>query len=177
MTQTIQSFREYHPAALLLYCSAPIFCTMITTNPMVIVLSMVCGSIVGIFLAGRRVFVRALFPIVLLFLITVLFNFLTNHNGRTILFVIGHFRFTLEALLFGLSMGGMLMGVFIWSINFTHLISSEGILALLGPRLPVVGLVLSMILKMVPETIRKYRELSDSGKALGIGSPENQTGK
>jgi energy-coupling factor transport system permease protein len=162
-------FSQYHPAANFLYIAAAVFCTMYTLRPACVVLSFVCGSIYSIFLGGARAYLSALRPLLIMFVIIALFNPLTNHRGITTLFYLfGNqgIPITLEATIYGLCSGGMLISIFIWFRCYQVLITTDKFMYLFGRAAPTSSMVVSMILKLVPVTIRKYREIDEAHAAL-----------
>jgi energy-coupling factor transport system permease protein len=161
-----QFFPQYHPAVLVVYLLAAVFCTMFAMNPEYIAISFACAGIYAIILMGAQKYFRTLRMLAVLFFITVFFNLLTNRQSGEVLFRIGSFRLTLESLIFGACMGGMLAAAIVWFSCFNHLISGDKLIFLLGKSMPTTAMILSMILKLAPETARKYREISDAQRVL-----------
>ncbi len=89
------------------------------------------------------------------------------HRGLTELFHIGKNPYTLEALLYGLSLGCSIACLLIWFSVFNAIVTQDDILAVFGKRLPKTALVISMILGFIPKLRRKYTELLHAQHASG----------
>jgi len=78
---------------------------------------------------------------------------------------------TLEALVYGISMGGMLVSVFIWFQCYQTLITNDKFMFLFARIAPTSAMVVSMITKFIPVTSQKLRGIRDARKAIsGTGS-------
>jgi energy-coupling factor transport system permease protein len=64
----------------------------------------------------------------------------------------------------------MLMSVFVWFQCYQALITNDKFMYLFGRIAPTSALVVSMVLKLVPVTIRKYHEIEESQSALRVSS-------
>ncbi len=80
-------------------------------------------------------------------------------RGLTELFYIGKDPYTLEALLYGLSLGCSIASLLIWFSVFNAIVSQDDILAVFGKKLPKTALVISMILGFIPKLRRQYTRL------------------
>jgi energy-coupling factor transport system permease protein len=166
-----QFFPQYHPAVLAVYLFGAVFCTMFAMNPEYVVLSFLCAGIYSVTLMGVQKYLRTLRLISAMFLITAIFNLLTTRVSGEVLLRIGNFRLTLESLMFVVCMGGMLAAAIVWLTCLNNLISGDKLIFLLGKSAPTTAMVISMILKLVPETTRKYREISDAQRVLHPAEP------
>ena len=159
-------FSQYHPTVQLLYIVAALFCAMFTLQPLFVILSFVAGSIYSIFLNGVRKYLKGLRILVFLFVIIVIVNPLTNHNGRTVLFYVMNKPFTLEALLYGIFAAGMLVSIFVWFQCYQALITNDKFMYLFGRIAPTTSMIISMIMHFIPVTIKKYHEISYAQKGM-----------
>lgn len=148
-------FELYHPGLLLVYAlMSPIF-AMLTSHPFYIFINVcMCLFIHGFYFGAVQTGKSAAVMSICIFTVA-LFNFCFNTRGMHILFRIGQHPFTLESLLYGLASGGMLAAVILWFQCFNKIVSNEKFLYLFGKRLPGTALLLSMILKLFPDT--RYR--------------------
>jgi energy-coupling factor transport system permease protein len=161
-------FHLYHPAAVFLYIMAALIFSMITLNPVCIVISFLAASGYSIYLNGAKSYLKTLRFVAVMFVIISIINPLFNHNGVTILFYMTGNPITLEACLFGMASGGMLACIFIWFTCYNKLMTNEKFLHLFGKAMPTIALMLSMILRLVPTTRYKIRCITNAGKAMGI---------
>lgn len=95
-------------------------------------------------------------------------NCLISHNGATVLFSINRTRFTLEAAVFGLSIGLMLAGTAFWCLFITDESSSDDLVYLTGRTMPKFSVLITVTLRYIPEIIRTFRETFSAQKMLGV---------
>jgi len=165
----MRSFADRNPVALAVYFLATAGVAMLCMEPVILSISL-AGAILTFFvLGGRRGHGFALG----LFLATALINPLVSHNGRTVLFVLNHSPITLEALLYGLAAGGMLLAALYWLRGFSAIMTSDKLLYLFGGLSPKLALVLSMALRYVPLLGRQGRKVHQAQLALGLYREDN----
>ncbi|MCI5937583.1 MAG: energy-coupling factor transporter transmembrane protein EcfT [Eubacterium sp.] len=90
-------------------------------------------------------------------LVCVLVNPLLNHRGVTLLFMLGQWRITKEAVLYGCNMACLLLSSCIVFAAFSRCMTSEKIMMILAGHFPNLALVFSMILRLIPLQIRQIR--------------------
>ena len=161
-------FHLYYPAVVFLYIMAALIFSMITLNPVCIIISFLAASGYSIYLNGVKSYLKTLRFVAVMFVIISIINPLFNHNGVTILFYMFDNPVTLEACLFGMASGGMLACIFIWFTCYNKLMTNEKFLHLFGKAMPTIALMLSMILRLVPTTRYKIKCITNAGKAMGI---------
>lgn len=145
----------FHPAVPAAYfVCALVFC-MASMEPGSVILALVTGLALGVRLRGTRAALKsALWQLPLIVIIT-LANPLFSASGQTELFRIGLRAVYAESLAYGACMGGMLIAMMLWFSNAAHILTSDKITALLGNRLPTLGLVISMTNRLVPQFARR----------------------
>jgi energy-coupling factor transport system permease protein len=169
-TNMNHAFPNHHPAAVFFYITAAIVCAMLTMQPVYVCLSFAAGTLYAVYLGGARRYLAGLRPMLAMFALIAIINPLTNHRGGTILFTVGGSPVTLEALLYGLCAGGMLLCVLVWFMCYQMLITNEKFMYLFGRAAPTSAMVVSMILKFVPVMSVRMKEIADARKALGVGA-------
>lgn len=96
-------------------------------------------------------------------------NPLFNHRGVTILTYLPTGNpLTLESLLYGVAVSGMLASVMGWFYSFNHIMTSDKIVYLFGRVAPSLSLLLSMTFRIVPKFKRQITEISEAQKGLNI---------
>ncbi|MDR2486890.1 MAG: energy-coupling factor transporter transmembrane protein EcfT [Clostridiales Family XIII bacterium] len=163
-------FVHYHPAAIFLYIACAIVSAMVTFSPTHVAIAVFCSCLCSLYMNGAKKFLRGLRLLALLFTVVVVATPLTNHRGATPLFLLPFGPVTLEALAFGLSMGGMLLSVFVWFQCYQKLITNDKFLFLFGHVAPTSAMVVSMIIKFIPVTGQKLRGIMEAQRALGTSS-------
>lgn len=161
----------FHPAVALLYCGVVLVFSMAVMQPVYLALTFVAQLALSVATGGRRA-LRGLVwqaPIVVVLGIA---NPLFVSVGSTELLRIGMHAFYLEALIFGLCQGLMLVNVLLAFGNAARIVSSDKVLATLGNIAPYLSLVISMTMRLVPKfssRFRYIRSVSDSCTAASAG--------
>lgn len=175
------TFETFHPVLLLFYALGAPILSMLTSDPLYLGITIVCAFCIHWFYYGIGETAKAYAQMIPILLVIAAFNMLTNHRGMTLLFQIGHTPFTLESLCYGLANGTMLLAVLIWFRCFSAVLSNEKFLYLFGKRLPATALLLSMILKLFPETKHKISSIQvaqgpiENGKQTGLKGKINNS--
>ena len=155
MNSTDTVFSTYHPAIQFAYALFAPVMAMMTSHPVYMLVNLIMAFFISGFYMGAQRACRT--GIKLLLAVSVIggMNFFFNTRGMHVLFRIGNHPFTSESLLYGLVSGGMLASVILWFQCFNLIVSNDKFLYLFGKRFPGTALLLSMILKLFPDT--KYR--------------------
>ncbi len=169
---TMRRFQDHNPAAVALYYLAAAGVTMFTMEPVILVISLV-GAVVSLGVTGLLRQWKTHLYTLFLFLGMALVNPLISHNGVTVLFVINHNPVTLEAFVYGIAAGGMIVTVMTWFRAFTAVMTSDKLLYIFGSLSPKLALMLSMALRYVPLFGRQIRAVSQSQQALGLYKEDN----
>ncbi len=167
----MRRFSDHNPAAVALYYLAA-GVTMFTMEPVVLAISLI-GAVVSLGVTGLLRQWKAHLYSLVLFACMALVNPLISHNGVTVLFVINHNPVTLEAFVYGIAAGGMIVTVMTWFRAFTAVMTSDKLLYIFGSLSPKLALMLSMALRYVPLFGRQIRAVSQSQKALGLYKEDN----
>lgn len=97
-------------------------------------------------------------------------NPLLNTYGQTVLFTVFGRPYTLEALLYGMVIAGMLVVMLLWFGCYSEVLTSDKFVCLFGRWIPALSLLLVMILRMIPSLTRKALQISDARKSIGKGT-------
>lgn len=164
----MQRFSAFHPLSSFLYFAAVICITMFSRNPLVIALSFFGAALFSVTLKAFH----GVWMYLLIFLLTTLTNPLFSHNGATPLFFLNGNPITLEAIIYGAYLGGMIAATLLWFSCYNKVITTDKFLCLFGTIMPKAALVVSMALRLVPRFIADGRNMVeiqnsiDSGKGL-----------
>lgn len=172
MKDFANAFGKEHPVVLTIYLLGGMLITMLTLHPVLLGVSIgIAGLYAGI-LSGKEVWKRMLWVMLPVLFFTVIILPLFSHNGITPLFYINDMPVTLETVIFGLVMSELLLGIFLWFQVANALLDSEKILYLSGRTFPVVGLLISMVFRMIPQMRQRFIQIQDGQKGMGRGSGE-----
>lgn len=161
-------FATYHPSVLLVYFLGVIGITMFTMNPLLLLISFFGAFGFAIQLENKKIVLTSLtFYIPMFFLISVT-NPLFSHNGVTPLFFLNDQPVTLEAVLYGAAIGGMIISVMYWCRCYNLIMTSDKFIYLFGKVIPKLSLVISMAIRFVPLFIKQIKHISTVQKTMGI---------
>lgn len=164
------SLRERHPSVILIFFGAVLVVTMATRHPAVALLSFSSAALLRLRLAGPGRTGKSLLYLIPMILMMVIFNSLFNDRGMTLLFSWGALTVTLESVAYGLVSGLILSAVMLWFQSYNDLMDNGRFLALLGGKLPVISMMVSMIFRFIPQTMAHGREIEINRRAL-VGQP------
>lgn len=159
-------FSTYHPVLPFCYFAGVIALAMSTLHPAFVALSFAAGSCYLIFLKGVWPFLKRLCFALPVFLTVSVANLLLNSLGLTVLFYLGDTPVTKEALVYGMCSGGMLVSVLQWFACYQEVVTTEKFLSLFRRFLPVTAMMIAMIFRYIPDTLRKGREIHRAQWAL-----------
>ncbi len=168
----MRTFENYNPRAVAVCFLAAAGISMFSMDPIILSLSL-AGALAYFFArnglreAGMHLWTS------LLFLATALINPLTYHNGVTVLFVMNNNPITLEALLYGIAAGGMIVSILYWFRSFSQIMTSDKLLYLFGSLSPKISLILSMTLRYIPLFGKQAAQVKKSQTALGLYKEDN----
>lgn len=153
-------FSTYHPVVAFAYLACAICFTMIAFHPVYVALSCAGGVVASLVCRGVRRTFSSLWFLVLMWAIAAAANFAFSSAGNTVLFELFGHAFRLEALCYGAAMGGMLAGTILWFMVYSQVMDAEATATVFGSVLPTVSLMISQVLRLVPQFIRR-------GQAVG----------
>ena len=170
---THDAFSRCHPAVNFLFFVAALGCGMVIQHPAYILAGVVSGGLYFCLLYGRRGFSRIgmLLPLPIL---TAVLNPLINHRGKAVLFLVMGKPYTLEALCYGLALGGIFLVMMLWFGCYSAVLTSDKFTSLFGSVIPSLSLLLVMVLRLIPAFTRKTKQVLDARRAIGMGA--EQTG-
>ena len=145
---------------------------MFSFNPIILVLSVI-GAVLYFTIRNPGAGFKGHLICIALFLLSALLNPLFSHNGSTVLFVMNDNPVTLEAVYYGMVLGGMIAAVMYWFKSFQQVMTTDKLLYVLGSALPKLTLMLSIALRYIPLLKKQTKKIRDSQKALGLFSEEN----
>lgn len=161
-------FDRLHPITSFVYFILLLLIAMLTMNPVIITICYLASVVFCKMLIGIRKLLCSLAYSVPLMLMTALINPMFVHKGETILFFLNDNPVTKEAIIYGALASMMIMSVFYFCRCYTEIMTSDKFIYLFGRVIPKLSLVLSMILTFIPGLKRKYKEIDEAQKALGI---------
>ncbi len=167
-------FSTYHPAVSFLYLVVAVVFSMAALHPVYVALSFVGAFATSCVTRGCAKTLRALAWIVPLWVIVALANLVLSGSGMTELFSIGSYPFYVESLVYGMCSGGMLASVFLWFASYSECMDSDSSLALLGNVAPVISLMVTQVLRLVPQFLTRGHAALAVQKATSAAVPRDK---
>ncbi|MCL2437874.1 MAG: energy-coupling factor transporter transmembrane protein EcfT [Coriobacteriia bacterium] len=159
-------FLLLHPGVMMAFFVGVIVVTLLSYHPLILGLSFVFAAASVIYYLGVKVLGRSLMRLGPMTAIVVVFNTVFNRRGATELFTTEHLQmtFTLESLLFGLSIALMLTAVILWFRLYQELMTSDRFLYLFAPIAPTFALSVTMVQRWIPLTKYRWQQIRDAHK-------------
>ncbi len=163
-------FKTYHPAVAFAYLACAIAFSMATMQPVFVALSFAGAVACSCVTRGVRRTAKTLAGTAALALIVTVANFAFVASGSTELFRIGSRAFYLESLAYGATSGGMLASVLLWFASYAACMGGDSSMALFGNAAPTVSLMVSQVMRLVPQFVARGRWIAASQDAVTAAS-------
>lgn len=163
------AFSAFHPAVNFIFFLIAIGFGVVVQHPVYLAAGLLGAAAYYFLLYGKKgaKLLLALLPVACLI---ALFNPLFNTRGDVVLFLLFGRPYTLEALLYGCAVGGMLLLMMLWFGCYSAVMTGDKFTSLFGNLIPSLSLLLVMIFRMVPELARKGRQITEARKCIGKGT-------
>ncbi|MFR3877951.1 MAG: energy-coupling factor transporter transmembrane component T family protein [Collinsella sp.] len=135
---------------------------------MLIALSLAGGLAYGLATRGAARTLGALRWQLPVILIIAVLNPLFSASGSTELFRIGMRAVYLESMVYGLCMGGLFVASVLWFEAAASMLEYDKVLALLGNAAPVIALMISMCMRLIPQFLRRGRTVLAVQDAIDV---------
>ena len=160
-------FSTYHPIINFGFFCCVIGIGIFLMHPVFLAIGMSAALIYSLMTGGRGSLKFCLcFLLPMIILISVI-NPLVNHHGMTILFYTKNSYITLEALIYGIASGVMLASVLLWFSCCNKIMTTDKFIYLFGRVIPALSLILSMVMRFVPNYKMQLAKISDAQKCIG----------
>ena len=158
-------FSAYHPAVGFFYLVAAIAFCMSAFHPVYVALSLVGALVCSLVVRGTRRTLKTAGIAIPLALCIIVANTLLSAAGSTELFAVAGRAFYAEAAGFGATMGTMFVGMLLWFSCYAAIMDSEATGALMGAALPTVSLMVTQVVGLVPQFLRRGAMIQSAQKA------------
>lgn len=163
-----EAFSKYNPMVILMFFTGAVLFNVMFIHPVFLVISLVISVLYCLFVKGRSAFslIVGMIPV---FVIVSAVNPLFNTGGDKVLFMLTEMRpYTLQALLYGMAVAAVFISVIIWFASYNVVMDSDGILYVFGKRLPAFSMIFVMVMRLVPDLLKKMKDISDGRKCIGV---------
>ena len=170
-------FSTYHPAVAFIFLACAIVFSMAAMHPVYVAISFAGAFITSCVTRGFKRTARSLVWIVPMWLIVTIANPLFSSMGSTEVLRFGLFAIYAESLLYGACAGGMLASVFLWFSSYSACMNSDNSLALFGNIAPVVTLMITQVMRLVPQFVARGRSVALVQDAVSAAAPRTKKQK
>ena len=170
------AFSKRHPVVNFIFFLGAIGFGMVIQHPLYLAAGFLCGTTYYLLLNGRKG-IKMLMALLPLFLIMTAINPLFNTYGATLLFYVFGRPYTLEALYYGVAISTVFVVMLIWFGCYNAVLTSDKFTSLFGNLIPALSLLLVMVLRMIPNLMRKAAQFAGARKSIGKGIGENASSK
>ena len=141
-------FATYHPAVAFVFLACAIVISMAALQPVFVALSFLGALACSVVCRGARATAGSFVWIVPLWLV--------------------------ESLVYGACSGGMLASVFLWFSSYAACMNSANTMALFGNVLPIVSLMVSQVMRLVPQFVARGRGIAAAQDAVSAAAPQTK---
>lgn len=167
-------FSTYHPLLNMVFFLGAIILGMFFLHPAFVAVSILISVFYLVTLKKRRAGKELLYMLILFVVLSVI-NPIFDRMGATVLFRIFGRPYTLEALIYGMTLGGMAVGILCWFACYNSIMTSDKFIFIFGKIIPSVSLVLSMILRLIPNFIKKTKQISSARASIGLAGDSSSS--
>lgn len=170
------AFSKCHPLTNFVFFLCTIAFSAVIQHPAYLAVSCIMGGTYYVLLKGKKG-VQFLLVMAPLFLLLSAINPLFNTLGKTVLFSILGRPYTWEALCYGMAISGILIAMLIWFSCYSEVLTSDKFVCLFGSMIPSLSLLLVMILRMIPNLMRRGAQILDVRHCIGKGAGEGSSNR
>ena len=168
------AFSRCHPVVNFLYFVLAIGFGVVIQHPAYMLAAVIGAAVYYLLLKGRKG-IKTILLLLPVFLVIALVNPVFNTLGETQLFLLFGRPYTWEALLYGLVVGGIFVVMMLWFGCYNVVLTSDKFTSLFGNLIPSLSLLLVMVLRMIPNLMRKAVQLSGARRSIGKGVESGST--
>ena len=170
------AFSKCHPLTNFLFFLGAIGFSVVIQHPAYLAVGVFGAAAYYLLLSGRKGW-KMILGMLPVFLILSALNPLFNTYGETVLFLLFGKPYTLEALVYGMVIAGMLVVMMLWFGCYSAVLTSDKFVCLFGSLIPALSLLLVMVLRMIPNLMRKAKLISGARRSIGKGAAEQNTNR
>lgn len=166
------AFSQRHPIVNFIFFLGAIGFGVVIQHPAYLAAGVFFAACYYLLLQGRKAG-KPLLGLLALFAGMTLMNPLFNTYGVTVLGSVFGRPYTLEALYYGAAVSAVFVVMLLWFGCYNQVLTSDKFTSLFGNLIPALSLLLVMVLRMIPNLMRKGAQFAGARKSIGKGSAEN----
>ncbi len=166
------AFSKRHPIVNFLFFLGAIGFGVMIQHPVYLIAGLLCSTTYYLLLSGRKG-LKMLLGLAVFFCLMTAINPLFNIYGRTHLFYILGRPYTLEGMFYGAAISCIFAIMMIWFGCYNAVLTSDKFTSLFGNLIPALSLLLVMVLRLIPNLMRKAGQFLGARKCIGMGGSEH----
>lgn len=170
------AFSRCHPAVNFLFFLGALGFGMVIQHPAYIAFSAAAAAGYYLLLKGREGWRLIALMVPVFCFVTVLNPFFNAYGERVLFWFFGR-PYCLEALYYGAAVAGILVVMMLWFGCYSLILTSDKFICLFGSLIPALSLLLTMVLRLIPNLTRKARQLLGSRRGIGKGAAKESTNR
>lgn len=170
------AFSRFHPLINFLFFLCAIAFGVVIQHP-AYMLAGCTGAALYYISLKREKGIKMLVGMFPLLLLLTCINPLFNTNGTHVLFTVFGRPYTLEALFYGMIIAGMFLVMMLWFGCYNEVLTSDKFTSLFGSLIPSLSLLLVMVLRLIPNFMRKTKQIIGARNCIGKGVNAQNTRK
>lgn len=164
---------RFHPVSLIIYILCVLAAIMILPAPIILIISILSFALFSIiYISIRGTFMTILFSLPLVLLMAVI-NVFFNHNGSTPFLYYDDMPLTVEALLYGLFSGLLIIVLILWFKLFNKLIDNSRLIYLIGSFAPTFALMITTTLRYIPFLKKRLNDITQVQNCFKVSTACN----
>ena len=167
-------FATYNPITNIIYFLGAIILGMFFIHPVFVGVSIIIG-VIYLFILKKKRALRELLFMLLMFVVISVINPVFNRLGATVLFRLFNRPYTLESLIYGMTLGGMAVAILCWFACYNCIMTSDKFIYIFGKIIPSVSLILSMILRLIPNLTKKTKQIASARSCIGMAGDSSSS--
>ncbi|CEO87868.1 energy-coupling factor transporter transmembrane component T [Syntrophaceticus schinkii] len=160
-------FKTYHPIVNFYFFTAVVVFTMFSMHPIFLVVTLFASFAYSVILDGTSAVKSNIKLIFFIVGLTSILNPLFVHQGVTVLFYLNENAITLEAILYGIASGTMLVSVIMWVKCLNQIMTSDKVIYIFGRLFSSLSLAISMSFRFIPLFKEQFKEISAGQRNIG----------
>jgi len=168
------AFSRCHPLTNFVFFLGAIGFAVVIQHPLYVAASCLGSAAYCLLLQGSKAKTLVLGMIPIFSLIS-LINPLMNTYGEHVLFFVFGRPYTLEALYYGMDIGGIFVAMMLWFSCYSQVLTSDKFVCLFGSLIPALSLLLVMVLRMIPNLMRKGKQIMGARRSIGKGAGDQSS--
>lgn len=169
-------FAKLHPALCFAFFMLAIGMTALLQHPAYLGASLLSALCLNVSLSGKKA-LKQLLALVPFWAMLSAVNPLINTLGERVLFRYWGRPYTLEALCYGMAISGMFVAMLEWFSAYNAVMTEDKFSYLFASLAPSLALLLTTVLRMIPNLMRKAAQIASARRCVGMGAAENAASK